>query len=205
MGYPYPTRCEQNTRRPGALQIWCAPRPERRHGARARGGQSPLPMSAAPYGPGPRQRIGPMAHLLRAARRRGQHFLTGSYPWRNRAGVVTVAQYWKPASGFLSPLQGPEAGTPERNTRGPGRHRAPLPHLQRVKLRGRVRRAPRVAGVRRPPRRGGGGGPRSWGLHARAARRQGLRARATEALTARTPGIGRRGRPDPAGPARKGA
>ena len=100
-------------------------------------------MSGTPYGSGPGHRIGQSAHLLGAARRREQHFLTEPYPARNRADAMTVAQYWKPASGFLSPLQGPEAGTPERNTRGPGRHRGPLPHLQRVRLRLRVRRAAR--------------------------------------------------------------
>ena len=99
-------------------------------------------MSGTPYGIGPGQRIGQSAHLLRAAGRRGQHFLTGPYPARNRAGVVTVAQYENLLRFFIPP-PGSEAGSTERNIRGPGCHRAPVPHLQRVSLRLRVRRAAR--------------------------------------------------------------
>ena len=68
------------------------------------------------------------------------------YPACTRTGAATVAQYRKPASGLFSPLQGSEAGSFERNIQGPVRHRARLPHLQRVKLRWRVR----------PPQRGPG-------------------------------------------------
>jgi hypothetical protein len=75
----------------------------------------------------------------RDARETDQHFLTRTYPPRNRAGAATVAQYENLLRFFIPP-PGSEAGSTERNIRGPGCHRAPVPHLQRVKLRWRVRR-----------------------------------------------------------------
>ncbi len=75
----------------------------------------------------------------RDAREADQHFLTQTYPPRNRAGAATVAQYENLLRFFIPP-PGSEAGSTERSSRGPCRHRAPVSHLQRVKLRWRVRR-----------------------------------------------------------------
>ena len=109
----------------------------------------------------------------RDARETDQHFLTRTYPPRNRAGAATVAQYENLLRFFIPP-PGSEAGSTERNTRGPGCHRAPVPHLQRVKLRWRVRRngpkkgrdpeGPRLGWYsfgRRAERRWGGSTPRA--------------------------------------------
>ena len=96
-------------------------------------------------------------HIFYEARQGGQHFLMQPYPACNRAGAATVAQYREAASGLLSPLQGPEAASFERNTQGPSRHRAPPPHVQRVKLRWRVRRAASAhSDAKRPGARGRG-------------------------------------------------